>query len=223
MPFGLDLSSLNLGQWLVIGLSVVVGIWFVAGVALNRRTGRAAGALISSSLEGYSCGTPRWLDLATLGVAVKPTIQGLPVERMEAVFSLERRENLPLFLFQHIAGKRDTLALRAILKKKPDFEAHLLQANELASVNALKTGREPPLHETDTADGFKLFTGGEPPEAIVSAFEDLGKRFKSDLVRLSMRPDSPNMLLHVRFPSMGEAVITLTRSLEGMTREMGPK
>jgi hypothetical protein len=215
-----NLASLNLGQWVVIGLSVVMGIWFLAGIAVNRRVGREACAMVASGLEGYSCGAPSWLDLATAGMAVKPARRGLAAERIEAVVSLERRENLPLWLFQLAAGKRDTLALRVIMAKKPDFEAHLLHAKEYASINALTHEREPALKRRDTVDGYSLFIAGEPPEPVVRLFEDLGARFKDSIVRLSLRPENPNLLLHLRFPVQKEAVAALAQSLEAIQREI---
>jgi hypothetical protein len=219
MP-AINLASLNLGQWVVIGLSVVMGVWFLAGIAINRRVGRAACAIVSSGLEGYSCGALGWLDLATAGMAIKPARKGLPVERMEAVVSLERRENLPLWLFQLAAGKRDTFALRVIMAKKPGFEAHMLDAREYGSINALTHEREPALQRRDTVDGFALFIGGEPPEPVMRVFGELGARFKDSIVRLSLRPETPNLLLHMRFPVQKEAVAALARSVEAIYREI---
>ncbi len=219
MP-AINLASLNLGQWVVIGLSVAMGCWFLAGIAINRRVGRAACAIIASGLEGYTCGAPGWLDLATAGMAIKPSSKGLPVERMEAVISLERRENLPLWLFQLAAGKRDTLALRVIMARKPGFEAHLLNAREYASINALTHEREPALQRRDAVGGFPLFVGGEPPEPVLRVFGDLAARFKDSIVRLSLRPETPNLLLHMRFPVQKETVAALVRSVEAIHREI---
>jgi len=219
MP-ALNLASLNLGQWVVIGLSAVMGIWFLAGIVINRRVGREACVLVASGFEGYSSGAPSWLDLATVGMAIKPARHGLPVERMEAVVSLERRENLPLWLFQRAAGKRDALALRVIMAKKPDFEAHLLHAREYASINALTHEREPALQRRDTVDGFSLFVGGEPPAPALKVFEDLCARFKDSIVRLSLRPDNPNLLLHVRYPVEKATVAALARSIEAIHNQL---
>jgi hypothetical protein len=202
---GFNLANLNLGQWAVIGLSVALGAWFLAGIAVNRKAGRGAHAWLASALEGYSCGELRWVDLATAAVVLKAGRTNLPLDRIEAIFALERRENCPLWLFQHAAGKRDNLILRAALRKKPGFEAHLVPSREYAVISSLTQGRDPPLTRSEESGGYSLFVGGGPDAATVQTLKALADRFKGSIQRVSLRADNPQLLFHVRLAALRAA------------------
>ncbi|MBE3064704.1 MAG: hypothetical protein IMZ69_06765 [Spirochaetes bacterium] len=213
MNVGFNLANLGLGQWIVIGLSAVLGAWFVAGIAINRRVGRTARDWIASSLDGYTCGEPSWVDLATAAVAMKATRPTLPLERLEAILALERRENLPLWLFQHVAGKRDSLILRATTKRKPSFEAHLIPTGEYAAIASLTQGREPPLRRSDERVGFAMFVGGDPDEQALRPFRTLVEHCKDSLVRVSLRTEKPYLLLHVRLAGFRGSSTAVVRAM----------
>jgi hypothetical protein len=192
----MTLSNLHLGvgEWIAIGLSAVLGIWFLAGIAANRKTARRIAAGLASALGGYRCGELGWVDLATAGIAIKPDSGRLPVERLEAVLSLERRENCPLWLFQHLAGKRDGIFLRARLGKKPDGELHLVPGREMALAASLsRAGGSTRLQEEYKA--FKLFCDGETKDVMVSVVKSLADRFPESLLRVSVRREAPHLLL----------------------------
>ncbi len=217
-PISFNLADLGLGQWIVIGLSVLVGVWFVAGIAVNRRVGRRARAWLASGLDGYTCGQPSWVDLATAAVVTKAARPALPLERIEAILALERRENLPLWLFQHAAGKRDSVILRANLKKKPVFEAHLIPSSEYAQIAAY-SHREPPLQRGEDRDGFTLFVGGDASAPAIQALEALKERFKGSLIRVSVRGESPHLLLHVRLVALRDASPAVALALDEIARK----
>ncbi len=205
------------GEWAVIGASAVLGVWFLAGIAINRRLGREANALLSSGSEGLAFLPLAWVDLATAAVSIKTGRSGLPLDRIQAVFVLERRENCPLWAFQHLSGKRDSVIVRAALKNPPGFELHLIPSSDYALRSGLTQGRQPPLSTLEEKDGFLLLAGGQTAERTLAAVKALADRLKGKLLRASMRQDFPHLLLHVQLSAFGGSS---AESLIGMVGEL---
>jgi hypothetical protein len=205
------------GEWAVIGASAVLGAWFLAGIAANRKVARDFHALLSLSSDKLSLLPLAWVDLSTAGVSIKTAQSGLPLERMEAVLVLERRENCPLWAFQHFAGKRDSVIIRAVLKNPPGFELHLVPAHDYALRNGLTQGREPPLLTLEDKDGFLILAGGQPAERTLAAVKALADRLGGKLLRASVRQDFPHLLLHVQLSAFRGAS---PETLMGMAGEL---
>jgi hypothetical protein len=221
MPAIFNLSNLNAGQWAVIGLSLLLAGWFVAGILVNRRTGKVAHAWLSSALEGFSSKGLAWADLATAAAVMKPDEPDGQIEKMEAVLVLERRENLPLWLFHHVSGKRDSLIIRAVLKKSPAFEAHLVPSSEYALIGSLTQGRDPPLARSEEDGGYSFFKGGDPGEGALAAFRETEARFRGGIQRVTVRPERPQLLFHARLDALRQAPAeTLMHTIRDLIRRV---
>lgn len=219
MPAAFDLSRLNAGQWVVIGLSSVLIVWLVAGIVINRREGVKAHAWLCSSLSGFTGGNLAWVDLATAASVLKPADPRACVEKIEAVFAFERRENLPLWLFHRAAGKRDSLIVRASLKASPSCEAHLVLSTELAVLASLSQGRDPPLERRDDHDGYSLLMRGAPAQGTLAALKDAAARYPGGIQRVSLRPERPQLLFHARLDALRKAPTgSLLTTIDELTR-----
>jgi hypothetical protein len=196
----LILMSIHLGpgEWSVIGISAFLGIWFLAGIAVNRKLGRDFHALLCGSPDKLTLLPLSWVDLSTAGISIKAGRSGLPLERLEAVLVLERRENCPLWAFQRLAGKRDSVIIRAALNNPPDFELHLIPSSDYALRSGLTQGGERPLECLEAGGGMLLLSGGRPAERTLAAVKSLADRLKNGLLRVSVRRDFPHLLLHVQ-------------------------
>jgi hypothetical protein len=108
---------MDLGQWIVIGLSVGMLAWIIGGSSLNRQREEKTIRWIYKGLKKY--GDPRPVKggdprLKRPGIEVlKPSG---PFRTIQVNYQLERRENPPLWLFQRIQGKGDELEIRTGLK-----------------------------------------------------------------------------------------------------------
>jgi hypothetical protein len=110
-------ADMDLGQLIVIGLSVVMVAWFFGMSTYNRQREEKIFRWIYRSLKKY--GEPSPVEQA----GKRARIPGLevskakgPFQRIQVNFRLERRENPPLWLFQHLQGLRDELEIRLRLK-----------------------------------------------------------------------------------------------------------
>ena len=185
---------LGTGEWIVIGICAALGIWFLAGIAVNRRVGTRLLERITGGMPGCSHNVLRWIDLSTVIVGFRSPSPA--IERMEMMLALERRENLLLWLFQHAAGKRDTILLRAALRKKPASEMHLLPTAERALVPSAAAASD--VNVREEYRGFKILSSIACTESATSALKAIADRFSDSLLRLSIRTEAPHVLVNAR-------------------------
>ena len=189
---GINLASIGTAQWLVIALCVALGVWFLVGMAVNRRRGTEVCRRLTSELSGYTATAVRWVDLATAAIGFRAA-GSAPVDRAEVVVAMERRENCPLWLFQHLAGTRDKLILRAALRTKTSLEAHVIPVGDLVTLTSLTENRQPPLRALDAQDGFRFLVGGSADDGSLQKLRALVRRLGPHLLRMTVRPETPQM------------------------------
>ena len=101
---------MDLGQWIVIGLSVVMGVWFAVGSFYNRRRGIGTYRWIQSGLKRLGkISEAAWIGSSGSGARLTVGKAEAPFRRIEVVFLLESREILPLWLFNRVRNKQDEM------------------------------------------------------------------------------------------------------------------
>ena len=114
---------MDIGQWIVIGLCALLLVWFVCGAAINyRRAGAVLEWLRAGMDELGELGGTGWLT--ALHSAAKLTVREArpPFRAVELFFVLEARENMLVWAFRHLLGRRDELFVRAELRSAPGEE-----------------------------------------------------------------------------------------------------
>jgi hypothetical protein len=106
----------DLGQWIVIGLSALMAVWFFGASSYNRRREEDIFRWIYRGLKVFGQPEP-------LGQGSRARLSGLEVSKasdpfrsIKVMYRLERRENPPLWIFEHLQGRRDELEVRAVYK-----------------------------------------------------------------------------------------------------------
>ena len=104
---------MNIGQIIVIGLSLTLVLWFLGGTLYNRRRANQIWRWLEPGLEvlGGRVGKV-WIGVSGAGLRVAVDNPSAPLRHLECIVALESRENLPLWLFERTRGKRDQLTLR---------------------------------------------------------------------------------------------------------------
>jgi hypothetical protein len=123
----------DLGQWIVIGVSVGMLAWYVVASSYNRQFEERTLRWIYKGLK--QIGEPRRLR----GAAGKGLLPGFEVVKpsgafrlIQVTYQIERRENPPLWIFQILQGQRDQLEVRARLK--PQYEAGVNERDNLVKL-----------------------------------------------------------------------------------------
>jgi hypothetical protein len=109
---------MDLGQWIVIGLSVLMVAWFFGIGAYLRQREANIFRWIYRGLK--KIGEPGPVETA----GRRERLPGLevsklsgPFRRIQVNFKLERKENPPLWIFQRLQGNREEVIVRAVFKK----------------------------------------------------------------------------------------------------------
>lgn len=109
--------DLDIGQWIVIGLSAFLFVWYMLAGAANRKQGIAIFRWLRTGLsELGEVSSAEWIGASNMGarLAVKKAIK--PFRRVEARYLLEPREFLPYWLINRLRGKRDEVSVRLTLR-----------------------------------------------------------------------------------------------------------
>jgi hypothetical protein len=112
--------DLDIGQWLVIGLSAFFFVWYVLASSTNRKLGIAAYRWLRTGLSEFGeISVAEWIGASNMGArfTVKNAIK--PFRLVEAHYLLEPREFLPYWLANQIRGKHDEVLVRITLRTAP--------------------------------------------------------------------------------------------------------
>jgi hypothetical protein len=194
---------MDLGQWIVIGLSVVMGVWFGVGSYYNRRRGITTYRWIQSGLKRLGkISEAAWIGSSGSGARLVVGKAEAPFRRIEIVFLLESREILPLWLFNRARNKQDEMIIKAGLRSSPAEQIELSRGAD-RQVQAMIGGSEGRSFEQLPAQkGFLLaYRGRENPERVerLNAFLD---RYPQAIRRVSIQRQNPHLMIRVDLPAL---------------------
>jgi len=140
--------DLDLGQWIVIGLSAFLFIWYFGAGSLNRKRGTATYRWLYRALETVGeVSDAEWIGAANMGARLTVKKAEKPFRRVEAHYLLEPREFPPYWLFSRLKGKRDEVLIRLVLRSAPkgSLEIKRTPANrpsQLTASHGIQSGFE---------------------------------------------------------------------------------
>lgn len=189
--------SMDIGQWTVIGVSVLFMAWFLAGAAINRKLGDQA-------LRWVQVGTKPIGRLSEArrirGSAVQLTMKdaAAPFRQLDLIVALEPRENPPFWLYHHFKGKRDELVIQGQLRSAPKqgWEVTWTSSRPLGDTEA--AGDLPPRMIQASTGTYTL----APTPKIEPPTLDLLERFLSKnghpIRQLVLKRSSPHLQVRLR-------------------------
>lgn len=189
---------MDVGQWIVIGISALLGVWYVAAGTFNRRRGIASYHWLKEGLEAQGKLTgASWIGSSGSGARLVVGQARQPFRRIEVVFLLETREILPLWLFNRARGKRDELILKATLRKVPTLETEVAQAADRGFPAQVKEDASMTLIPAPGLQGFQLAVGRSADAELSAGLEALLTQYPTAILRLSLRRSQPHLILRV--------------------------
>lgn len=190
---------MEIGQWIVIGLSAAMLVWYLSGHVYNRRKGEKTLQWLNAGLQQFGkTEIPRLAaPVASRGYVNVPKASS-PFRKLEAFYILETRENLPLWLFQLKSGKRDEIILRASLKTAPlqDLEAGGSKDGDFRLLLSNETKR--PYTLVPAPDGYELARRGRKQDEALDCLRTLIERYPGAIKRFSLQSKDPHLLVRVR-------------------------
>jgi hypothetical protein len=202
----------------LIGVAAVLIVaWFAAGTIVNVRKGRALMRWMQDGLPLLgSRAAVRWLGSTVVELAIREA--DAPFAGATLVIFLEPRD-LPWWPLSRLAGRRDTLIVRGVLRRKPDAELEALDAASWSGRDALpRVPREWPARSAAAAGGLTVHHSSPQALARADALIAVARNAGLRPMRLSLRRAEPNFQLHVPLPDTArssrgffEAVQTLAQ------------
>ena len=197
--------NMNLGQWIVILLSALMGGWYLIGAIINRKRGMLTFSWLRSGLERWGkLSEARWIGSSGSGARLVVGQPASPFQRIEVVFLLESREILPLWIFNHLRGKRDEMIIKANLRSAPsqEFEAALNGARDFKSI--LAGGQKKPFELLPAPQGFEMARRGKQDDQEIERLSGFLSRHAGTVWRISLQRKAPHLILRANLPSLQE-------------------
>jgi hypothetical protein len=193
---------MNIGQIIVIGLSLTLVLWFLGGTWYNRRRANQIWRWLEPGLEvlGGRVGKV-WIGASGAGLRVAVDNPAAPLRRLECIVALESRENLPLWLFERSRGKRDQLTLRAQLRSSSQREVEAVPVGGGLD-RALQAQTDAPWQLTDVSPHWAIAQRGSVREGQFEALGVFLTTYQPQLQRFSVRRAEPHLFILLRFDGL---------------------
>ena len=190
-------------QQLVIGVIVLMGLWYLAGTWYNRRRGIRTLTWLRDGLQSLGGRLEMsWLGSAASGARAVVHKAQPPFRQLNAIFLLESRELLPLWLANLLRGKRDELIIKADLRTSRRGEIEVVPAGSRLERSLLQEHNKPPWQWEAGPHGLHIGYRGPQGKELVTAVASFLEDYGPYLHRFSWRRDKPHLLLHTRLAGL---------------------
>ncbi len=184
-------------NFLLALVALVVG-WFALGSARNVRRGNAALKWMQGGLKQVGDkATVKWIG--TTAVELGLANAKAPFESATVVVFLAPRDLPWLWAVSHARGRRDTLILRAGLKKAPVIDLELFDPASWSGRDAERSMRGE-TWGTREAAGLTAAAKVESAFEAAPALADAARAGGAAVRRISVRRKEPNVTLHADLP-----------------------
>jgi len=180
----------------LIGIAAVAVVaWFAAGTIWNVRKGSALMRWMQDGLPALgSRTTVRWLGSTAVEMVISEAKP--PFTSLTLVIFLEPRD-LPWWPLARLRGRRDTLIIRAVLRRPPAVEFEALDPASWSGRDALpRIARKWQMREEKLTIHYESAAALERADALLA----LAQRAGLVIGRLSVRRTEPNFQLHIALP-----------------------
>lgn len=194
----LEETVVDAGQWIAIGLSIFLGVWFVIGGVINRRKGVATYQWLREALERIGQVTEaRWIGSSGSGARMVLGRAAKPFRRVEVVFLLESREIMPLWLVNRLRDKRDEMILKATLRSVPTYQIELAREGDRKLRSFLAHDESRAFSQVPGPDGFLLARKGHVDHRQLEQLVALVDAYRPAVRQISVQRSPPHLIVRL--------------------------
>jgi hypothetical protein len=189
---------------LVAVIAVVVLAWFATGTIWNVRRGSALMRWMQGGLPLLGERTTvRWLGSTAVEMVIRQA--KAPFEQVALVIFLEPRDLPWMWAMSRRSGRRDTLIVRAHLRKAPKADLEALDPGSWSSRDALRgmASREWSLRQAAAPGSLPTWYKTPAALARADALLEMASHAGLTVRRLSVRRTEPHLQLHLAPPPPG--------------------
>lgn len=197
---------MDIGQWIAIGLSIILGVWYVIASFINRRRGVATYEWLRAGLVKYGkIGEAKWIGSSGSGARLSIAKADKPFRQIEVIFLLESREILPIWLFNRIRNKQDEMVLKANLRQvtHQEVEAAPKGDRKLRGLHSASVETQSPFEQVPAPDGFEIIRrGGSLDEMHLDHLRVFLTKHSESIFQFSLRRKMPHLILRAKLPPL---------------------
>jgi hypothetical protein len=182
----------------VIGLCVLLVLWYGGAHLFNRRRGQRLFRWLEAGLDVL--GSEReagWLGSAASGARINVIHASPPFRRMEITLLLENREIPPAWLVGRLRGQRDWLIIKATLRSPRRGEVEVVP-NQGPAARGLHREQDDPWTWQAGPEGLAAAYRGAGAQPQVEQLEPWLKTYAAHLYRFSWRKTDPHVQLQMK-------------------------
>ena len=195
-----------LGPYLVFVAAGAFLLWYFVGAHFTRRRLALAAQWVYRGLETFRAPGPermpasiKWLSTNAFNItleAAKP-----PFSAVVVTVLLRSRDMTTMWLIDRLTGRRDMLMLRFDLERQPIWGVEIYRRRSILAGEARHAAKQSgwPIQLASDARLMTAHGGGKASELCADLLTALGVQ-QGDLVRLSVRRQSPHMILAMDMP-----------------------
>jgi len=196
---------MNLGQYIIIGISIFLGLWYIVGSAINRKRGIATYHWLREKLgTAGEITEAKWIGSSGSGARLTVGKANRPFQRVEVVFLLDSREIMPLYLFNLLRNKHDEMILKANLRSLPSGEIEIGRPGTKDLKTFLSGNETTPFSFENNIGGLDMLTRGKQNESQTTQLKAFIEKYNPALMRISLQREMPHLILRLSLPPMRE-------------------
>lgn len=194
---------MDTGQQIVIILSIFLAAWYFVFAVINRRRGLGVYAWMRAGLKELGeISQSAWIGSSGSGGRLVLENPEKPFQRIEAIYLLESREILPLWIFNRLRGKRDQMILKATLRGAPAAEIEAGRAGERGFESALTRDLKNPYSRASLESGLDVAWRGVQAARLHQGVREFLSRHPGQVTQLSVQKSKPHLILQSQLPDV---------------------
>ncbi len=196
---------MNIGQWIAIGLSILLGVWYVLASIVNRRRGVATYHWLRAGLEKIGkINEAKWIGSSSSGARLMIVNADKPFRQIEVIFLLESREIMPIWLLNRIRNKQDEMVLKANLRQvsHQEVEAAPSRNRKLRGLLASQIENQTPFEQVPAPEGFEIIHRGGHDEGNLEQLREFLSKHRESIFQFSLRRKMPHLILRANLPPL---------------------
>jgi hypothetical protein len=199
---------MGLGEQVAVYLGIFLLVWYGVASFYNRRKGvRIYRWLQPGVATTGEITAAKWIGSSGSGARISVAKANKPFRRIDAAYLLETRELLPLWIFNHLRGRRDLLVLRIDLRSVPSAALELMHAGDSRLRGMTDSdGRPVPSEQSPTLGSeFEVAWLGRVDEKQLQKLSPFIEEYGASLWRLSVSRRAPHLIFEFHVPQLLDA------------------
>lgn len=194
---------MDTGQTVVIVICAILGVWYFLAAIYNRRRGLKTFDWLKSGLESLGkLSEAKWIGSSGSGARLVVGSPSVPFKRVEVIYLLESREILPLWIFNHLRGKRDEIILKASLRSGPSQEIEAARENDAEFKKVVAADGKKSFETSPAPEGFEIAIRGKKEDNLPTRLSDFLKSYEGAVWRFSLQRQAPHLILRANLPDL---------------------